>query len=75
MTLRNNRIAHKGLCALAQAMESSQQLESITLFENNFTNETGRVFKDLCEQTLPYKNINIDVRVYVVDGLYQIAEQ
>jgi Ran GTPase-activating protein (RanGAP) involved in mRNA processing and transport len=74
LTLKNNKIGDKGLMALAQALETSRNLESISLFGNTFSNECGKIYKELCEQRLAYKNVQIDLSVYVVDDIYQIAE-
>ncbi len=74
MTLKNNKIGYRGLLALANALECSRNLESISLFGNHFDNDSGKRYFDLCNNRFPYMNMHIDLSVYVVDGVYNIAE-
>lgn len=74
LTLKNNSIGPLGLAALATALETSTNLESITLFGNRFDNATGMQYYRLVKQRFPYTQVFIDIDVYVVDGQYMIAE-
>lgn len=60
--------------AIAHALETCQNLESITLFGNHFDNDTGKKYMELIQTRLAYTNVYIDIHVYEVDGVYHIAE-
>jgi hypothetical protein len=74
LTLKNNSIGPIGLAALAQALETSACLEELQVFGNEFNNDNGMQFHALLQHRLPYFNMRVDVRVYVVDGTYMVAE-
>ncbi len=74
LTLKNNCIGHAGLHALAQVLESSTSLEQLYIFGNDFDNDVGQQFHTLLQHRLPYANVVLDIRVYVVDGAYMIGE-
>lgn len=60
--------------ALGEALKKSTSLKSISLFGNEFDQRSGELFYDLTRNTLPAKGIHIDIDVYIVDGIYMIAE-
>jgi hypothetical protein len=72
--LKNNKIGPVGLEAIAKALETSINLESLTIFGNDFSNQNGVHFYDLIKHRLPYTNMYLDIQVYIVDGMYKIAE-
>lgn len=74
LTLRNNSIGPIGLEAIADALESATNLESLSLFGNKFSNDNGIHFYRLIKHRLPYTRVFLDIDVYVVDGQYMIAE-
>eukprot|EP01040_Poterioochromonas_malhamensis_P010526 gene10526-11462_t len=74
LTLKSNNIGPIGLEAIAQALATSVNLESLTIFGNNFDNQNGRDYFELIRHRLPYTNMYLDIKVYVVDGQYKIAE-
>lgn len=74
LTLRNNDIGPIGLTALANALESPNNLENLVVFGNRFDNDNGIQYLDIITHRTPYTGLKIDISVYVVDGKYMIAE-
>ena len=72
--MKSNGIGEKGLVALADALEVSTTLKSIHLFGNEFEQISGKRYYDLIKHRFPYTDLTIDVNVYIVDRVYQIAE-
>jgi hypothetical protein len=72
--MKTNKIGPVGLEAIANALENSVNLESLTIFGNDFSNKNGSHFYDLIQHRLPYTNVFLDIDVYVVDGIFKIAE-
>lgn len=72
--MKSNNIGPIGLEAIAQALATSVNLESLTIFGNNFDNQNGRDYFELIRHRLPYTNMYLDIKVYEVDGQYKIAE-
>jgi hypothetical protein len=74
VTLRNNSIGPKGLIAVGEALKQTSSLQSITVFGNDFDQASGELYYHLVREVLPALGISIDIDVYVVDGIYMIAE-
>jgi len=74
LTLKNNSINDEGLLAMKRALEVNNTLQSLQLFGNEFY-ATGSQFHDLIEYRLPYIDLKLDIKTYVRDGIYMIAEQ
>jgi len=74
LTLKNNSISDEGLLALKRSLEVNNTLQSLQLFGNEF-HATGSQFHDLIENRLPYIDLKLDIKTYVRDGIYMIAEQ
>ena len=76
LTMKNSGVSDEGLMAIGRALEGNNTLQSLHLFGNNFNNnETGSLFHDLIQNRLPYVGLNLDIKTYVVDGQFMIAEQ
>lgn len=73
LTLKNNSISD-GLISLGNALEINSSLKRISLFGNSFDQLSGSIFHGLIQNRLPYTGTQADFNVYVVDGIYQIAE-
>lgn len=56
------------------ALSSANNLEQLWVFGNNFDNDNGQIFLDLIQNRLSYTGLALDIKVYVVDGSYMIAE-
>ena len=75
LTLKSNSIAQAGLTALGDAISKNNTMRYLSLFGNDFSvNAVGKQFNSLIEQRLPYTGLELDVKTYVVDGVYQVAE-
>ena len=74
LTLKNNSIGDEGLLAIKRALEVNNTLQSLHLFGNEF-HKTGSQYHDLIENRIPYIDLKLDIKTYVRDGIYMIAEQ
>ena len=75
LTLKSNSIAQAGLTALGDAIGKNNTLQFLSVFGNDFSvNAVGKQFHNLIEQRLPYTGLALDVKTYVVDGIFQVAE-
>eukprot|EP01038_Epipyxis_sp_PR26KG_P009523 gene9523-12828_t len=74
ISMKNNKIGNIGLQAIGKALEKNQYLESISIFGNEFNNANGKQYLDLIDNRFAFTGLYIDIDVYVVDGVYMIAE-
>lgn len=74
LTLTNNGISH-GLVAIGKALEKNNTIRTLTLFGNDFDMDSGKIFNDLQSNRFTYLNISIDIKVYIIDGQYMVAEK
>lgn len=75
LTLKSNSIAQPGLAAIGDAISKNNTLQYLSIFGNDFSvNAVGKQFHDLIDHRLPYTGLELDVKTYVVDGVYQVAE-
>ena len=75
LTLKSNSIAQAGLTALGNSIGKNNSLQYLSLFGNDFSvNAVGKQFYNLIDQRLPYTGLELDVKAYIVDGVYQVAE-
>lgn len=74
LTLKSNSIGQAGLVALGNTLNNNNTLEYLSVFGNDFNNEVGKQYDSLISERLPYVGLNLDVKTYVVDGVYNIAE-
>lgn len=72
--MKNNGIGPKGLIALGNALKKCESLEYISLFGNHFNQESGEIFYHIVKDVLPMKGIEVDIDVYIVDGVYMVAQ-
>lgn len=76
LTLKNGNVKDAGLMAIGKALEENNTLQALSLFGNDFdNNETGQLFHEMIQHRLPYVGLSLDIKTYVVDGKYMIAEQ
>jgi len=76
LTLKNCNIGDKGLMAIGKSLSVNNTLQFLSIFGNEFqNNETGSCYHELIENRLPYIGLTLDIKTYVVDGVYMIAEQ
>ena len=74
LTLKSNSIGQSGLVALGNTLNTNNTLEYLSLFGNDFNNEVGKQYDSLISDRLPYVGLSLDVKTYLVDGVYNIAE-
>jgi len=74
LSLKTNKITAPGLKSIADTLETNTTLESLSLFGNDFSNANGKQYFDLIKNRLPYTGLRIDIDIYVVDGVYKVAE-
>lgn len=79
VTLRSCGIGPPGLSAIGNALMRGGPLRKLSLFGNDFDNETGRQYYDILKperesEALSAASLALDLTVYVVDGKYKIAE-
>jgi hypothetical protein len=74
LTIKSNSIGKAGLVALGNALNSNNSLEYLSLFGNDFDNQVGKQYDTLIAERLPYVGLSLDIKTYVVDGVYNIAE-
>jgi Ran GTPase-activating protein (RanGAP) involved in mRNA processing and transport len=78
LTLKTNSVKTEGLSALSFAIQKNNTLEYLSIFGNEFSSKgegnVGQLFHSLIDQRLPYIPLEIDIRTYIVDGEYMIAE-
>lgn len=60
--------------ALGNSLYHNPTLRVLTVLGNEFNNNSSRLFGELWRDRLPYVNLWVDVKVYVVDGVHRIAE-
>ena len=75
ITLKTNSIGPVGLLALAAGLEKNNTLQYITIFGNEFDDESCRAFHSLITNRFPYVGVTCDIEIYVVDGVYKVAEK
>jgi hypothetical protein len=73
LSLKTNKIGPKGLVAIADAMEQNNTLQNLTLFGNEFNDPACKRFGRLIEERFPYIGVSLDIEVYVVDGVHNVA--
>ena len=76
--MKTNSVKTEGLSALSFAIQKNNTLEYLSIFGNEFSSKgegnVGQLFHSLIDQRLPYIPLEIDIRTYIVDGEYMIAE-
>jgi hypothetical protein len=73
LTLKSNNI-DLALSQIGTSLYKNNTLELLSLFGNNFNEKSGKIFHELLANRIPYIGLNLDVKVYIVDGHYMIAE-
>ena len=71
--MKSNRI-DAALVDIGHALSKNNTLEYLSLFHNDFDQDSGKIFHDLIKHRLPYVGLRLDVDVYIVDGQYITAE-
>ena len=74
LTIKNNSIHSKGLVMIGTALESNNTLERLSLYGNDFDQDSGRLFHSLAKNRFDFIGLKIDIQMYIVDGEYQVAE-
>ena len=73
--MRSNGINAIGLEALGIALETNNSLEKLSLFGNEFSCEVGKQYQDVISTRLNIIGVRVDIQVYVVDDVYEVAEK
>ena len=76
LTLNNNAIGVSGLVALGNALYKNNSLRRLAIFGNEFDSDvSGRLFFEFIQERLRFLDLSLDISVYIVDGVYLIAEK
>ncbi|CAM9233712.1 unnamed protein product [Choristocarpus tenellus] len=75
LDLRNNGIGDSGLEALSEGIEWSASLERLLVWGNLFGQSSLQKFASLESGRFALVGVSTDVKVFVVDGVYQAAEK
>ena len=73
--MRSNGINAIGLKALGIALETNNSLEMLSLFGNDFSCDVGKQYQDLIGTRLNIIGVRVDIQIYFVDGVYEVAEK
>ena len=74
MSLKTNKIT-TALCDIGKALEMNNTLTFLSLFGNDFDQQSGKIFYDLITVRMPYIDLQLDFEVYEVDREFMIAEK
>ena len=73
LSLKSNKI-NVALSKLGTALYENNTLQSLSLFGNDFNQDSGKIFSELIANRLSYVGLVLDIKVYKVDGKFMIAE-
>jgi hypothetical protein len=73
LTLKSNGV-DLALSQMGTSLYKNNTLQFLSLFGNDFNEKSGKIFHDLIANRIAYIGMEIDIKVYVVDSHYMIAE-